>query len=893
MKKERFKIKNTRYISLQIILIIIMLILFESIFYKYKVNMAEHNIDIIGEDVSGKIQENININISPLISFGYNFSIDENITEKSFNKLSEYYMKNFPDILFLEHKNKDNITDMIYPKEGLGLVIGKSLQYVSEDLIYLNKEMKDKKIIISGPKDLNYLDYNIKAIIVKYPIFKDGKFNGLIVCAIDLEKFLNNNIKKEILRSYNISISNKGEFYGSEVHKGHICEKNIHVLDNNLKIQVSSKQNYIKNILDELVAATITLVLLILFIFYLEIEILNKNNKIDELTKLKDKLKEDEVKLQQSYEDLSAVYEELAATEEELRFKYEELQKSEEALRISEERYKLAVDGANDAIWEWNIEKGKLFISDRWENIVGYSLNENISMKKIIKTIIHPEDKKIAIEDFNKYIRGEVSLYKSTFRVKSSDGDYKWIFNRGKALWNNEGRAVRLSGSLTDITDRKKSDEKMLQMASYDQLTNLPNKRLFLNNLQNHMNKVLREDSDENIAVIFLDLDNFKKINDTLGHNYGDQLLKVVAGILEFCVGETSAVARVGGDEFLIYLYCDKDYNNVINLCEEIKSMLNNPLEIGRKHMYTSASMGISIFPQDSIDVNILLKNADTAMYRAKNFGKNNYCFFTKDMRDEVVRKTEIEKGLREALENNELQVYYQPQIDVNSRRLVGFEALLRWKSKELGWVSPAEFIPIAEETGLILPIGEWIIKTACNQHAEWMKKGYKPFIMAINLSTVQIQHKDFGKVVRKIIEESKVDTKYLEFEITETILMESLDCSMELLKEFRDLEIKVALDDFGTGYSSFNYLKSLPISTIKIDKSFIDNINFNSNDKDITHGIIKLAHRINMDVIAEGVEKEDQVWLLQDMKCDRIQGYYFSKPLALQDAENLLTKLS
>lgn len=309
--------------------------------------------------------------------------------------------------------------------------------------------------------------------------------------------------------------------------------------------------------------------------------------------------------------------------------------------------------------------------------------------------------------------------------------------------------------------------------------------------------------------------------------------------------------------------------------------------------MYTSASMGISIFPQDSIDINILLKNADTAMYKAKNFGKNNYCFFTKDMRDEVVRKTEIEKGLREALDNNELQVYYQPQIDVNSRKLVGFEALLRWNSKELGWVSPAEFIPIAEETGLILPIGEWIIKTACNQHVEWMKKGYKPFIMAINLSTVQIQHKDFGKVVRKIIEESKVDTKYLEFEITETILMESLDCSMELLKEFRDLEIKVALDDFGTGYSSFNYLKSLPISTIKIDKSFIDNINFNSNDKDITHGIIKLAHRINMDVIAEGVEKEDQVWLLQDMKCDRIQGYYFSKPLALQDAENLLTKLS
>lgn len=622
----------------------------------------------------------------------------------------------------------------------------------------------------------------------------------------------------------------------------------------------------------------IIMILVLCVIFYLKLKILGKD---------------EENKLQRSYEELSAVYEELSATEEELRAQFEELQKSEEALRISEERYKLALEGANDAIWELNMENGKLFISERWKNITGYFMEDDLNIHSILKDIIHPMDRRVFIEDFKKYINGEMPLYQSNFRIKCKSGEYKWIYNRGKAQKNYLGEAIRLSGSLTDITNRKKIEEKMKYLASYDQLTNLPNKSLLLKNLRKCMHEILQNNSNEKIAVMFLDLDNFKKINDTLGHNYGDQLLKVVAGILEFCVGESNYVSRVGGDEFLIFIPCDDSLSKIVNLCENMKGMFNNPLEIGNKYVYTSASIGISIFPNDSTDVNILLKNADTAMYKAKNSGRNKYCFFTNDMREEIVRKSEIEKGLRNALENNELQVYYQPQINVNGRKLVGFEALLRWNSKEMGLISPAEFIPIAEETGLIVPIGEWLIKTICIQYVEWMKKGYLPFTIAINLSAVQIQTKNFGETVRRIIKETNMDPQYIEFEITETILMESLECSIELLNEFRELDIKVALDDFGTGYSSFNYLKSLPINTIKIDKSFIDNINLNSSDKDITHGIITLAHKINKEVIAEGVEEEGQVSLLENMECDRIQGYYFSKPVNLETAEVMLKNIN
>ncbi|PRR79409.1 Cyclic di-GMP phosphodiesterase Gmr [Clostridium liquoris] len=451
---------------------------------------------------------------------------------------------------------------------------------------------------------------------------------------------------------------------------------------------------------------------------------------------------------------------------------------------------------------------------------------------------------------------------------------------------------VKIQSKDKRIDELIKSEDELREeifLASCDELTNLPNKEMFIKSLQKTIDKIIKTNSNEKIAVMFLDLDNFKKINDTLGHNYGDELLKIVAEILKFYVGEGNYISRIGGDEFLIFICCDKDCNNVVNLCENIKGMFIEPLKIGNKYACTSVSIGISIFPQDSTDVNILIKNADIAMYKGKNSGKNSYCFFTNNMRQEMERKSEIEKYLRNALENNELQVYYQPQIHVSGKKLAGFEALLRWNSKELGWISPVEFIPIAEETSLIIPIGEWLIKTVCNQYVEWMKKGYAPFTIAINLSAVQIQNKDFGEKIRRIIKETNIDPKYIEFEIAETMLMESLECSIKLLKEFKELGVKVAIDNFGIGYSSFKHLKGLPINTIKIDKSFIDDIDLNSSDRDITHGIIKLAHKINMEVIAEGVGKEGQVSLLEHMECDKIQGYYFSRPLSLESAESML----
>jgi EAL domain-containing protein (putative c-di-GMP-specific phosphodiesterase class I) len=301
--------------------------------------------------------------------------------------------------------------------------------------------------------------------------------------------------------------------------------------------------------------------------------------------------------------------------------------------------------------------------------------------------------------------------------------------------------------------------------------------------------------------------------------------------------------------------------------------------------------MGITVFPDDGVETSILLKNADTAMYSAKYNGKAKYSFFNKSMSEVVVRRVEIEKGLRRALQNNELEIYYQPQIDIINNKIKGFEALLRWTSSELGGISPAEFIPVAEQSGLIIPMGDWLIKTVYLQNNLWKSKGYLYDTIAINLSAIQLQNDKFEETLKNIIAETKINPRFVELEITESILMKDFDNSVKLLTEIRDLGINIALDDFGTGYSSLSYLKQLPINTLKIDKSFIDNIVTNERERAIVDGIIQLAQKIDLDVIAEGVETKEQIKLLQSMGCNQIQGYYFSKPLPANEIEEKFLK--
>ena len=588
-------------------------------------------------------------------------------------------------------------------------------------------------------------------------------------------------------------------------------------------------------------------------------------------------------KLNLSYEELTAVYEELSATEEELRAQYEDLQSNEEYLRISEDKYKLALEGANDVIWEWDGENKELYFSDKWSKIVGISAAKEVQIKNILK-LLHKDDLEKAIKKAYDHIENKTEFYKCEFRVKSEDGNYKWVSISGKALRNSKNEVLKIAGSLSDISERKKSEEKIEFMAYYDALTKLPNRTIFIEKLE-----VELKNKNSAGVVMFIDLDNFKTINDTLGHDYGDRLLEIISGKFKDNIKDKDVVCRFGGDEFIILKPGIYSKTEIIGCAEDILSIFNEPFSIYEKSIYTTASIGISRYHKDGDNSITILKNADTAMYTAKTSGKNMFAFFNEEMHFGIERRIKIQAILRLAINNNSFELYYQPQIDIKSNKITGFEALLRLKHADMGFISPAEFIPIAEECGLIKEIGEWCLETACLKNKEWRDKGYDFGYISVNISAIQFQQGNFMEVIKRVLKETDLLPEFLEIEITETVLMRSLETTVKTLESLRELGIKIALDDFGTGYSSFSYLRKLPINTLKIDKSFVDGICLSPKEEAIAYGIIQLAHKMELQVVAEGVESQEQLELLKKQDCDKIQGYIFSKPITSDEAEKLL----
>ena len=391
-------------------------------------------------------------------------------------------------------------------------------------------------------------------------------------------------------------------------------------------------------------------------------------------------------------------------------------------------------------------------------------------------------------------------------------------------------------------------------------------------------------------AVFFIDLDNFKNINDTLGHEYGDKLLIHLAEEFEFLIKDKDTMCRLGGDEFILLIPYENE-SDIDNYAKRLLNLFNKPFKIEDRQIYTTASIGIALYPKDGADTNTILKNADSAMYKAKELGKNRYMRFDPEMYLKLERKISIERILRTSIENNELSINYQPQYCTQNNEIFGFEALVRLNSEELGFISPLEFIPIAEECGFITKLGEWVLNESCKQSMRWINEGYKFNSISINISSVDLQQPDFLENVKDILERTSINPNIVELEITETVLMQSLDNSIEVLNKLMEIGIRIALDDFGTGYSSLNYLRKIPISTLKIDKSFIDNIISNKKEEAIINNIIQMAHTMDLKVVAEGVEREEQLSILKERKCDYIQGYYFSKPLPAGEAEKLLVK--
>lgn len=621
------------------------------------------------------------------------------------------------------------------------------------------------------------------------------------------------------------------------------------------------------------------------------IEFSDKNKLIGGIVVDMTETKEKEKKLRESYEELSAVYEELTATEEELRIQYNELQEKEELLRKSEERYQLALLASKDGIYDWDIKNNTVFYSKTWKKIIGYEESELPDTYEVLENLIHPEERKAVLNVRNKYLNREIDKYNIEYRFRKKDGSYIWIQDSALAMWDNEGNPLRIIGTYTDIDGRKKREKIIFNMAYYDSLTGLPNRRYFEKILKNILAFNENSYKANKGIVLFLDLDNFKNINDTLGHDVGDKLLKIIANKLKEVLRKEDIISRFGGDEFLILQPNINTYEEAVESVNRIIDIFKDLWILGEHKLYITPSIGITVYPDDGEDVNIILRNADTAAYDAKFSGKNGYKFFEKSMFDQVLRKTEVEKALREAVKNNEFELYYQPQVEVSTGRIVSLEALMRWKNPELGFVSPVEFIPIAEETGIIVDIGEWVIRAACKQNKEWKNKGYCYDTIAVNVSSLQLRQRGFVELVKNILKEIGLKPEFLELEITESVLMESLEKSVEILNELRKIGVKTALDDFGTGYSSLNYLMKIPIDTLKIDKTFIDNVSTNYSQKSIIEGIIIIAHEMALDVVAEGVEVQEQLKILADKKCDKIQGYLFSKPYEAKDIEKILQK--
>ncbi|MFY9702530.1 MAG: EAL domain-containing protein, partial [Terriglobales bacterium] len=460
------------------------------------------------------------------------------------------------------------------------------------------------------------------------------------------------------------------------------------------------------------------------------------------------------------------------------------------------------------------------------------------------------------------------------------DGGRVWLRTSKLPLSDREGKVTGVIGTYEDITDRKVAEDRVQYLAYYDALTGLPNRALLQDRLAKALASARRR--KDRVALLFLDLDRFKDINDSLGHSVGDLLLQEVAERLKKWSREQDTVARVGGDEFVIVLTAAKDGADAAVAAERLVHAMSAAIVVQGRTLSVGCSLGISIFPEHGADSETLIKNADAAMYCAKENGGHNFKFFTDDMNAQAVERLTLENGLRLALDKKELFLVYQPQMNIATGKIIGLEALLRWQHPTLGLVPPDKFIRIAENCGLIMPIGEWVLMTACSQARKWQDEGLPALSVAVNVSAVQFRQEGFCETIRRVLQETRLAPPYLELELTESLLLTNADVTHSVIRELKEMGITLAIDDFGTGYSSFSYLRQFRVSKLKIDQLFIRDVATNPDDAAITAAIISMAKSLHLKVIAEGVEDEAQMSFLRAHQCDEIQGYYFSKPLAV-----------
>lgn len=552
---------------------------------------------------------------------------------------------------------------------------------------------------------------------------------------------------------------------------------------------------------------------------------------------------------------------------------------------LARERLALALEGSNLCMWDWNLEEGTVFLDSVWSNMLGGEPHETVLSAVELFDLVHPDDKDMLYARWQAVLKGEQEFYAVEHRVKNRAGEWLWIASLGKIVQQNtDKKTLRMTGTNADITARKRAEEHIELLATTDPLTLLPNRRVLADRLAHGMLNAERTDHAA-FALLFIDLDRFKHVNDSLGHEIGDQVLKLTAQRISEATRKGDTVARLGGDEFAVVLAHMQKPEDAGPVAQKIIDALTEPFLVGEHTVNISCSIGLSIFPLDASDAATLLRNADLAMYAAKEHGRHGYQYFSPSMNALVLERVNLERALREALAREQFELYYQPKVSFHTGRLAGVEALLRWHNPQQGLISPARFIPIAEETRMILPIGNWALRTACSQLAIWQKRWQVEITLAVNISVVQID-RSLSQTISAALHHSGLNARFLELEITENVLLRNASETIEILREISDLGVRIAIDDFGTGYSSLSYLRDFKVDTIKIDQSFVGNMLAQENDATIVRAIVALSHSMQMQVVAEGVETPEQMAALREMGCDQWQGYLHSRPLPAHEFE-------
>ncbi|MBI1723955.1 MAG: EAL domain-containing protein, partial [Gemmatimonadetes bacterium] len=570
-----------------------------------------------------------------------------------------------------------------------------------------------------------------------------------------------------------------------------------------------------------------------------------------------------------------------------------ERKRTEDALRQSEERYALAAAGANDGLWDWDLTKNEVYYSSRWKAMLGYDDAAIGNSPEEWFGRVHHDDLEWLKVTLDGHLAGATAHFEAAHRIRHRDGTLRWMLTRGLAVRDATGRAYRVAGSQTDITERKVTEQQLMHDAFHDALTGLPNRALFMDELVHSVHRAKRR-KDYAFAVLYLDVDRFKLVNDSLGHGAGDQMLVALARRLQEAVRPGDRVARLGGDEFAVLLDDVTDGSDATRVAGRIQEALEAPLDLAGREVFSTASIGIALSLTGYDRAEDALRDADLASYRAKAQGRDRCEVFDLGMHARAVARLELETDLRRALERREFGLDYQPIVALESGDIVGFEALLRWRHPHRGLLGPGEFVPVAEDTGLIVPIGRWVLREACRQLCEWRRAfpDRSTLGISVNVSFKQLLRVDLPQHVEQVLAEAELQARRLHLEVTENVIMEHAEAVASVLARLKDLNVRLHMDDFGTGYSSLSNLRRFPVDALKIDRLFVSRME-EAENLEIVRTIIALAHHLGLRVIAEGVETGTQAAQLRALECEYGQGFLYSRPVSAEAAAALLANRS